>query len=266
MDERNRILSIQGSFMAMGGVFFIIIGGTLADISWRDPFLVYGSAILLLPFAIKYLFEPVVSLSDQDRPEGSPLEKAPAFWVFFNYLTVFIGMILFYMIPIQIPYVLKTFGDISGLQIGIAIATSTLFGAISSWNYRNIRRKLNFTQIFLVMFCLMIVGFSIIYFAQNYSWILVAMTFCGIGWGLMMPNANLCLVTISPPAVRGRIIGGATTFVFLGQFFSPLVLQPIVKASGSEQNSFLWVLAPMIVMVLFYMFVLIRFRSRVATT
>ena len=39
--ERQKFVGLQIAFMSMGGILFIGLGGILADLSWRYPFLIY---------------------------------------------------------------------------------------------------------------------------------------------------------------------------------------------------------------------------------
>jgi hypothetical protein len=48
----------------------------------------------------------------------------------------------------------------------------------------------------------------------------------------MVPNLNVWLANESPPELRGRVLGGLTTAMFLGQFLSPFVGQPVSTAVG----------------------------------
>ena len=51
--------------------------------------------------------------------------------------------------------------------------------------------------------------------------------------GLMMvPNLNVWLANETPAALRGRVLGGFTTALFLGQFLSAVVSQPVSAAVG----------------------------------
>jgi MFS family permease len=45
--------------------------------------------------------------------------------------------------------------------------------------------------------------------------------------GMMIPNTNIWVMNITPPEIRGKEIGKLTTFWFLGQFLSPILLLPI---------------------------------------
>ena len=53
------------------------------------------------------------------------------------------------------------------------------------------------------------------------------------GLGLTVPNLSTWLSSFTPPAMRGRVMGGLTAAVFIGQFVSPLVAQPFVNAYGT---------------------------------
>jgi dipeptide/tripeptide permease len=67
-----------------------------------------------------------------------------------------------------------------------------------------------------------------------YGIVLLGLAIAGAGLGLIIPNMNLCLVSVTPDAMRGTILGGVTTSIFLGQFLSPLVSQPLSKMVGLE--------------------------------
>lgn len=47
-----------------------------------------------------------------------------------------------------------------------------------------------------------------------------------------MPNANVWATSVAPAVARGRALGGLTAALFLGQFLSPLVVQPLTAASS----------------------------------
>ena len=48
-EARARYMGLQASFMSFGGVVFILLGGALASVHWRGPFVVYVLALVLLP-------------------------------------------------------------------------------------------------------------------------------------------------------------------------------------------------------------------------
>jgi MFS family permease len=50
-----------------------------------------------------------------------------------------------------------------------------------------------------------------------------------LGVGLVLPNMNIWLNAKTPPEQRGKVLGGLTTCIFLGQFCSPFIVQPIAQ-------------------------------------
>jgi MFS family permease len=47
-----------------------------------------------------------------------------------------------------------------------------------------------------------------------------------------MPNMSVWLSSAVPDKLRGRALGGLSTSMFLGQFLSPIVTQPLTKSMG----------------------------------
>ena len=80
------------------------------------------------------------------------------------------------------------------------------------------------------------IGYGIISFAGSYNLVLLGLIIAGLGFGLLMPNLNVWLSSIISDSLRGRALGGLTTFFFLGQFLSPIVSQPITNSLGLDRT------------------------------
>ncbi len=240
---RNQFMGMQGAFMAVGGIVFIMLGGVLADINWRYPFLIYLASFAVLPTALWVLYEPMLKKSithvEGEIPELTQLPKEAKKWLVINYLSALVGMSIFYMIPVQIPFLLKELTEVSNTQVGQAISVGMVAGAIMSFNYQRIRARFNFTQIYILIFLLMAIGYFLVSQSKEYWQVLCSLFVSGLGFGMMMPNTNLCLMKVSPPAMRGRIIGGVSSFVFIGQFLSPLLSLPVIELSGGLSAAFM---------------------------
>jgi len=104
-----------------------------------------------------------------------------------------------------------------------------LFSAMSSSSYSKIKARLSFLSIFSIGYLLMAAGFICIAFSTTYLLVVVAMMLCGLGMGMMIPNTNMWVMKIAPPEIRGKEIGKLTTFWFLGQFLSPVIIAPVLK-------------------------------------
>ncbi len=223
--ERQKFVGIQIAFMSLGGILFIGLGGILADYSWRYPFLIYLFALLVLPLSMMFLTEPVRA---EKQNQLSPDVKVPGIiWMLF--MNMMIMWIIFFLIPVQIPFYLKAMGIEKQSAIGAAIAMSTLFSAVSAFSYSKIKGRLSFLSVFSIGYLLMAAGFMCISFASTYSMVVIAMMLSGLGMGMMIPNTNMWVMKIVPPEIRGKEIGKLTTFWFLGQFLSPIIIFPVLN-------------------------------------
>ncbi len=230
--ERAKFLGFQAAFMGLGGVVFLSLGGLLADVGWRMPFLVYLLALLIFPLIVFILPEPnrTVDLT----PGAAVLVAEPLPWRFvgLTYGVALLSQIVFYLIPTQLPFLLKQLVNAGGAQSGIAIAIATLFNALSSFGYQNVKARFSFMAIYTIAFALMALGYSVISVAPTYAMVLIGLAIAGLGLGLLVPNMNVCLTSVTPTALRGRVLGGLTTAFFVGQFTSPIISQPLSQGLG----------------------------------
>jgi len=230
-NERNTFAGLQGAFMGFGGVVFISIAGWFADIHWQMPFLIYLFAIPVLILGFIYLYEPKQIVTEVTTIDKSKYNKKLAFII---YILIFLGILFFYMIPVQIPFLLGDFGDISYSKIGYAIGISTLSSAIISMNYGRIKAILSFKSILQIAFIIMGIGYLIIFFSESYFQVLIGLFTSGIGTGLLMPTGNLWIMSIAPEKIRGTLVGKVSMATYLGQFFSPIIIQPIINNFNVE--------------------------------
>lgn len=247
---RSRFMGWQGAFMGFGGVFFISVGGLLADISWRWPFVVYAVSWILLLMAWKYLYEPEIStrILTKRLPAKAQLKNKKYLLL---YLTAFFGMLFFYLVPTQVPFLLQSDGVLKNSTIGYSISISVLAGALVAVNYGKIRQRLNFYQIFMLTFFLMGAGYVMTSLFTGYAGMLAGLIVAGFGTGMLMPNTNLWLISLAPAERRGQMVGLLNLAVYGGQFLSPVVVSP-VNAVWSIAFSFLICGILMLVMAVFF--------------
>ncbi len=233
---RQKFAGLQIAVMSLAGILFITLGGILADISWRIPFLLYLFPLVILPMTGLFLKEPN---SSKKQDQNIQHIKSPGIiWLVF--INVMLMWILFFLIPVQIPFYLKDIGIEKNSLIGIAIASSTLFSAISSFSFSRIKDRLSFQQVFAVGYFFMATAFVAIAIGNSYIMVMLGMLLSGLGMGIMIPNANIWVMQLAPEQIRGQEIGRLTTFWFMGQFLSPLILLPLLEIlTESELFSYL---------------------------
>jgi len=231
-DERNKFLGTQAAFMALGGTVFVALAGVLADISWRYPFLLYLFSVPVIVLVLTFLKEPNTSEDSQEESSESnerSFKRAPIVWA---YVATFFGMALFYVIPVQSPFLLEQIGIEKESLLGVGVIVATLFAAAASRLHPILKKRLTFPAIYALIFGLMAGGYGLIALTASLWPVMVGTAIAGFGVGLLMPNGNLWLIEVTSPDKRGKVIGGITTAVFLGQFFSPVLLQPIIDSAS----------------------------------
>ena len=258
--ERQRVMGMMNAFMAFGGVLFITSGGILADISWRAPFLIYAMALFLIPAIWLLITEPARSLSPEGDQTNTRARSVPLIITALIVTMAFFGMAMFYMIPVHIPFLLDRIGDMNSTRIGLALSSFVLMGAITSLNFHHFLRRMTYPTVYLLCFFLLGSGYVLISFSGSYHQIFIGMVVGGIGSGLLMPNSSIWLLSEAPEHLRGRISGMLTTAIFLGQFLSPVMTQPLVDAI-SIPAAFLLV-GSAVALVSFLLFVILILKSR----
>lgn len=230
-EERSKFTGMQGVFMSIGGVVFVGAGGLLADINWRFPFAIYLFSIIVIVLVAIALNEPKTD-SDSVEKDRNKTVELPYKTIGVILTTMFIGMLIFYMIPVQIPFLLVERGTETASLSGFAIAFSTVGGAIGASFYAYLKRKFTYQNLFSIIFITLAVGYIIIGLGITFTVTIIGLFVSGLGVGLLMPNATLWLLEITPLAKRGAIMGFFTSALYIGQFASPLLSQPITNKVG----------------------------------
>ncbi len=232
--DRRRILGMQAAFMALGAVVCLPVGGALADVSWRAPFATYGVSLLILPMAVRWVPEPPPAVRSAAAAAHSPV-RFPRAEVTIIYALAFIGWVTFYMVPVYLGFYLGQEYGAGGTGIGLAMACMTGFAALSAAQYPRLRRVFSEPAIVAGMFLMQGLGYVLLPGGTR-GWLYAGLIVAGLGVGVLMPNLNVWLLARTPESVRGRVVGGLTTCVFLGQFLSPVLIGPLVHAVGIARS------------------------------
>lgn len=234
-EERTKALGLQGTFISFGGVLFVAIAGLLATISWRYPFSLYGLALLLAYPAFLYIHEPKQKHKEEiiDNLEHSTY-TIHTISIIGICCIVFSGMVIFYCIPTQLPFLLQSYGIDSPAKAGAIVSLATLCGGITSFLMPKLKKIISFAKLGSLSFGLLAIGFFGIQITPSYPIILFSALFAGAGIGLLMPSMRLWVITLANPNIRGRSVGFLTSSLYLGQFLSPIIAQPIVSLQSIQ--------------------------------
>ncbi len=232
---RAAFMGLQAGFMGLGGVVFLTLGGALAQQNWHYPFGIYLFAWPIAILVLMFISEP--NRGESAHPnmnvETDPVKQSmPVGVMAIVYGLTTLSQIAFYLIPVQLPFFLDGLVKALPSQSGMAIAFCTLFSAIASLTYGKLKQRMEFVTFLPIIFGFMGIGYLLIGQSSNWAQVLTGLAISGMGLGILMPNMSVWLSSAVPDAMRGRALGGLSTAMFLGQFVSPIVTQPLTKSMG----------------------------------
>lgn len=228
-EERYKFMSVQNSFIAAGGVVFVVGGGILTDIFWRLPFGVYLLGVLFIPAVLLHIFDVKVTHSKVDTPSSKRLYGI--------YFLAFIYMSFFFIMPTQMPFLMMNVYNASGKLAGFIIATSFFASSIGALFYSRLKSKLSFSNLYLVAICIISFGMICIGFVTNLHLFFITSFILGFGGGIAMTNMPAWMLSYTNLSQRVKASSFLVSSFFLGQFFSPFLTHPFVEKFG-VQNTF----------------------------
>ncbi|MEW7311279.1 MFS transporter [Buttiauxella gaviniae] len=234
-ERRTRFVAQQSIAVNLGGVIFVLASGALAQVSWRLPFSLY---LLSLPVFFLALF------SVKSLPKHPICEK-------FNYgllrsvMPLYflggLGMFIYYLVLIHIPFDLSTNFGLSAGNIGILMALMSLISATCAGFYQRLKHR--FGQTRLLVICFIFLSLAIMPFAvvTPTFWLMGTLLCAGIGFGLLLPTLTHMVIDISPARHRPGLLSGFVMAYFLGQALSAPMLKLV--SVNIQQGFFIFIAA-----------------------
>ncbi|WP_033570892.1 MFS transporter [Dickeya undicola] len=221
--ERSRFVNLQVVSIGVVGAIFFIVGGALGEHSWRMPFYLYLLPLLLVPFMMKILWEPT---AQDHREHHAPSAAQPinVMTLLANYVLVFGGMVLAFVVPVQTPTLLVHSGVTSSTLIGLSAGLGLLASLVGSLLWPLLRSRFGITGVNVLLLTLAGIGLWLLVHATDYQQILVAVFIHGVGIGMLVPNTMLPVMNALSEKHRGKGVGLFTGCLYVGQFVSPLIV------------------------------------------
>lgn len=211
---RGQLLGWQGAAGGFGGVIFLGLGGLLATISWRGPFLIYLLPIILvalIPISLRQTeTEPPVLSINAGQLASSKIGK------YGIYAIAFFSMVSFYALPVQLPFLLVERSHASPLFSGMALAGMALVSAIIGISYGRFAQRFSSRMLAFAACACLAVGMLLIAVSPLFAVTIVGLVFVGLGIGLVMPSLSGWLLSFAPPHLRGKVMGGFASAIFWG--------------------------------------------------
>lgn len=223
--EKTKAMGALSSALAIGGVAAPLIGGSLADINWKLPFLIYSLSIPLAVVVWAWLPSPekgiTTSLREYLRPIKSSLSNVRTLAILFsNFLTFF----LLYTIVTYVPLLLSREYGASGTIAGALLAAQGAAVALVAMQSDSIVKSI--TQTGAICLGFLIAGISLFFVPSGLPLALVILPLgiFGAGRGFIQPQINTVVTDVAPEGRLGGLVAIYNFMKYAGQMSAPLIL------------------------------------------
>ena len=257
--SRVKVLGYQAAAMGIGVVILDTSGGILAGISWRMAFLIYLLGLFILIGTLVTMKEPVREKVNMTR--DAPKNKTPVGSIVLIYITLFLGMMLFFLMPTKFPYLIAEYVENSSALSGILLGILGIFSALIGTLYWRIAGRIHRMVNISLSFILLGAGYVLFGLSESMMIIVLSVIIIGIGNGLLMPTVLSWLGVITPREIMGKVMGGYGVSLNLGQFLASIVAIPVIMITAGYGEMFLIFGVIAIILGVFYLLGYLKVRN-----
>lgn len=232
----DRVLGLRSSANSVGAVIWPLLGGALGALTWQAPFGVYLLAVPLGVLAVVTIPEPSSDDSDETDESGGlravvgVVRNRPG--ILSVYLLYFGANALLYSIVVFYPQLLNGLGVTSSVGISLYLSANGLAGGITAAGYDRLLGRT--TRIRLVGTALLLwsLGFASATLATSALTAVPAVVAFGLGLGVVFPSAFSWIEALAPADKQGQFSSYLASAGYTGQFLSPVLFSPLLRALG----------------------------------
>ncbi|PRD14428.1 MFS transporter [Pantoea coffeiphila] len=216
---RMKMIASQGMSIELGGVISLFIGGLLASLGWRWPFLLYLIAWLLL--AMQLMFVPRPSAEPEEEKIGNEIrDLSPAIGQLKTVLfAALASMLCFFTGVIVIPQQFHQL-NIGAAETGYFLSFVSLIAVFAAAIMPKMVKRLGEFGTLYAAFACYAAAHLIFSASSGVVPFIAGGVLMGCGFGLSVPLVNHMTVELSEAHVRGRNLAWLSMAIFSGQFLS----------------------------------------------
>ena len=226
----RRMLGFQAGFMGLFGICFQVLGGYLAETSWRSPFLLYAIAF---PLVFAVIIERSMHQGKAERVPSPVLASPSRSYVPVASLILLSALImsLFALLPVQGPLFFHEL-NFSPKRTAFLLSILTASSCIASLTLALWRHHVS--SIIALFLGLSSLALSLAWLGHADRWrdLVLSMLGIGAGLGLCIPCISALIGTMTRSGQKGKILGVFLTSNYVGQFLAPIWSQAIVRDLG----------------------------------
>lgn len=228
---RDRWFARQTMATTLAATVFFALGGALGAVSWRTPFVLYASSLVIAVLV-------AVFVRDTGRTPVASLPPVPWRLVAVPCVVTLFGGLVFYTPIAELSLVLAGVGVTSTATIGLVSAVASLATAAGGFTFGRVARR-GTALLLPIALGLAAVGLVVVGITPSVPVIAVGAVIASAGTGLLLPTLLTWALSGLGFAERGRGTGLWTAAMFIGQFFCPLVLLAVSAPLGGLSGAVL---------------------------
>jgi MFS family permease len=241
--ERTTALGYNSAVLSIGATMYPAIGGSLALLGWRYPFLL---PILAFPTALLVLVKldsPKTAQSDDIRAYFNAvfrsLRSRKIRTMFLLSTSTF--LLLYGPLLTFLPFYMANRFASDSLTIGIVLATSAIGNVISGASLGRLVKRFTSVELLLISYVVYAFALAIIPFMPQAYWLVVPSMLFGIGIGINNPNVQTLIAKSVRPEQRAAILSINGMVLRLGQTTGPLLMAFLFAVAGPDGSY--WVMS-----------------------
>lgn len=231
-EEQPRLMGLAAFMSQMGGVIATLLSGLLANINWNYAFLVY---LLGLPALVLVAFNLP---NEKLKAASSSLFNASIKRFAPSVIGMYLQMLLFFIFPTNFAITARanealTGNDITLIMVGLDVIAA-IIGVVFGWMMKNIGRTVKYMAPLTFM-----VGYALFAMGTATPLLLSGAFFIGLANGIGMPYLNTIASIKGGKDAATTVMPLISAAMYLGQFTSPLIVNPISNSLGGGNTPYL---------------------------
>lgn len=230
-EERGGMLGLYAAFIAVGGTLASLLGGRLGASTWYHAFLAY---LILIPIIIcEMIFLPKGHLDQEEEGEGVKQSKRMSIQVWIIALTGFVFYVCINAINNNAAMLVEERSLGGSVESSYVTTCYTIAGLVTGLFAGKIVMKLQRKSI-AAAYLLGAVGLLIVFSGASIPVICVGAFIAGVGFCIFASTANFHVSEMSTPSTLTFSVAFLSAIINLGQAFSPVIVNTIASAAGTD--------------------------------
>ncbi len=230
--ERAKMLGYNAGILSLGLAVYPFLGGILADVNWRLPFLMFSLAIPVGILALGIDYPSISRKQSLKRYIAESLALLKSRKVLVGFLSGCAVFVVTYgAITIYLSFLLEERFGFGPSVRGLIIAFTFVFVAVVASNLGFFIKRFGGTNTVIMGFVGYALSLLIIPFAPSVAVILLAMMLFGFGHGTVLPALQNLVVSIAPTEKRAVVTATYSSMVRIGQTIGPIFASAIAVYS-----------------------------------